>query len=68
MTQSGIARSFISMGARSPVAVTLTIDFAISSVIGSSLLGWQSSINAASYAAVIASISSGPKEPLAISR
>jgi hypothetical protein len=30
-----IARSSMSMGSRSPVAVTLTIDFAISSVIGS---------------------------------
>src|SRR4029453_9986017 len=33
-----IARSFIRIGSRPPVAVTLTIDFAISSVIGSSRL------------------------------
>jgi hypothetical protein len=63
-----IARSFIRAGSRSPVAVTLTIDLAINSVIGSSRLVRQRSINAPSYAAVITSISSGPNEPLAINR
>jgi bifunctional non-homologous end joining protein LigD len=42
------ARSITSFGFRSPVAVTLTIDFAISSVIGSSRLRMPRSINAPS--------------------
>jgi hypothetical protein len=47
-----IARSFMSTGSRTPVAVTLTTDLTINSVIGSSRLVTQRSINAPSYAAV----------------
>src|SRR5262245_47414949 len=60
------ARSITSFGLRSPLAVTLTIAFAIRSVIGSFALVTPTSTNAASYAAFMTSISSGPKAPLAI--